>query len=206
MAMAAAAASLTGIMAGSASYWEKSMPASDDPIIKFLLTIEKGKPSGSYPVGSLVTVVADAAPAGAQFAGWTGDVAILANPFLPETSATIPYMAVTITATYTAPVATYTAPVATYTAPVATYTAPVANERLDDLRQELAREAQDHEAIKGLRWLLLHGHDNLEICLLKEELAELWQQRDGPNATAILARMLRQGKSQRHSATPSDQR
>ena len=39
------------------------------------------------------------------------------------------------------------------------------NERLDDLRRELAREAQDHEAkeaIKGLRWLLLHRHDNLE--------------------------------------------
>jgi hypothetical protein len=39
------------------------------------------------------------------------------------------------------------------------------NERLDDLRRELAREAQDHEAkeaIKRLRWLLLHRHDNLE--------------------------------------------
>ena len=38
------------------------------------------------------------------------------------------------------------------------------NERLDDLRRELAREAQDHnakEAIKGLRWLLLHRRDNL---------------------------------------------
>ena len=39
------------------------------------------------------------------------------------------------------------------------------NERPDDLRRELAREAQDHdakEAIKGLRWLLLHRRDNLE--------------------------------------------
>src|SRR5262245_41889264 len=39
------------------------------------------------------------------------------------------------------------------------------NERLDDLRRELAREAQDHnakEAIKGLCWLLLHRRDNLE--------------------------------------------
>ena len=38
------------------------------------------------------------------------------------------------------------------------------NERLDDLRRELAREAHDHnakEAIKGLRWLLLHRRDNL---------------------------------------------
>ena len=39
------------------------------------------------------------------------------------------------------------------------------NERLDDLRRELARETQDRrakEAIKGLRWLLLHRRDNLE--------------------------------------------
>jgi hypothetical protein len=41
--------------------------------------------------------------AGAQFAGWKGDIAILANPSLPTTTATIPSMAVTITATYTAP-------------------------------------------------------------------------------------------------------
>jgi hypothetical protein len=39
------------------------------------------------------------------------------------------------------------------------------NERRDDLRRELTREAQDDEAkqaIKGLRWLLLHRRDNLE--------------------------------------------
>jgi transposase len=82
------------------------------------------------------------------------------------------------------------------------------NERLDDLRRELAREAQDHdakEAIKGLRWLLLHRRDNLEkdaaqrlkrslalneplqcAYLLKEELAELWEQRDGREAWGFL--------------------
>ena len=39
------------------------------------------------------------------------------------------------------------------------------NERLDDLRRELARETQNptaKEAIKGLRWLLLHRRENLE--------------------------------------------
>ena len=82
------------------------------------------------------------------------------------------------------------------------------NERLDDLRRELAREAQDHnakEAIKGLRWLLLHRRDNLEkdaarrlerslalneplqcAYLLKEELAELWEQKDGREAWGFL--------------------
>ena len=82
------------------------------------------------------------------------------------------------------------------------------NERLDDLRRELAREAHDpnaKEAIKGLRWLLLHRRDNLEkdaarrlerslvlneplqcAYLLKEELAELWQQKDGREAWGFL--------------------
>lgn len=82
------------------------------------------------------------------------------------------------------------------------------NERLDDLRRELARETQDQrakEAIKGLRWLLLHRRDNLEkdaarrlersleinqplqcAYLLKEELGELWQQHDGRRAWAFL--------------------
>jgi transposase len=82
------------------------------------------------------------------------------------------------------------------------------NERLDDLRRELARDAQDRaakEAIKGLRWLLLHRRDNLEkdaarrlqrsldinrplhcAYLLKEELGELWQQSDGRKAWAFL--------------------
>lgn len=82
------------------------------------------------------------------------------------------------------------------------------NERLDDLRRELVREAQNQEAkeaIKGMRWLLLHRYDNLEkdaakrlqrslelnqplecAYLLKEELGELWQQRDGRKAWAFL--------------------
>ena len=82
------------------------------------------------------------------------------------------------------------------------------NERLDDLRRELVREAQDQatkESIKGLRWLLLHRADNLEkdaaarlerslkineplqcAYLLKEELGELWMQSDGRKAWAFL--------------------
>jgi len=99
------------------------------------------------------------------------------------------------------------------------------NERLDNLRRELAREAHDpnaKQAIKGLRWLLLHRRDNLEkdaarrldrslvlneplqcAYLLKEELAEFWQQKDGREAWGVPARMVREGKSQRHPATSS---
>ena len=99
------------------------------------------------------------------------------------------------------------------------------NERLDDLRRELAREAQDHnakEAIKGLRWLLLHRRDNLEkdaarrlerslalneplqcAYLLKEELGRTLGAKRRARGLGIPARMVREGKSQRHPATPS---
>jgi transposase len=81
------------------------------------------------------------------------------------------------------------------------------NERLDDLRRELVREAgaEAGKAIKGLRWLLLHRKDNLEkdaarrleqclrlneplqcAYLLKEELGLLWAQPDGRKAWAFL--------------------
>jgi hypothetical protein len=104
VAMAVAAATTAGLEAGSASYAEKSTPISNAPTT-YSLTVENGKPSGSYETGTQIVVSADAPPNGAQFAGWTGDVAILANRFLPKTTVTIPYMAVTITATYTAPAA-----------------------------------------------------------------------------------------------------
>jgi hypothetical protein len=70
---------------------------------KFSLTIEKGNPSGNYAAGTVVTVSAEAPSSGAQFTGWTGDTAILANPSQSTTTATIPFMAVTITATFTEP-------------------------------------------------------------------------------------------------------
>ena len=66
------------------------------------LTVNNGTASGDE-TGTLVTVTADTAPPGTQFVGWSGDLTILANPFIPTTTVTIPFMAVTITATYTAP-------------------------------------------------------------------------------------------------------
>jgi hypothetical protein len=104
VAMAVATATISALRAGSALQGEETTTASSDPT-KFSLTVENGNPSGNYAVGTLVIVSADAPQAGAQFAGWTGDVAILANPFISTTTATIPFMAVTITATYTAPAA-----------------------------------------------------------------------------------------------------
>lgn len=82
------------------------------------------------------------------------------------------------------------------------------NEKLDDIRRQLVREASEEDAkkaIKGTRWLLLHRKDNLEkdaaarleralvlnaplqcAYLLKEELGLLWGQTDGRKAWAFM--------------------
>jgi hypothetical protein len=66
------------------------------------LTVNNGRASGTAP-GTSVTVTADPAPAGQRFAGWTGDVSILANPSEATTTAIVPSTTpVTITATYVA--------------------------------------------------------------------------------------------------------
>ena len=95
------AISISGLKALSLSSLNPQIPTSDSP--KFALTVEEGTPSGNYAAGTQVIVSANAPQAGGRFTGWKGDVAILANPFLPTTAATIPFMAVTITATYSAP-------------------------------------------------------------------------------------------------------
>jgi hypothetical protein len=64
------------------------------------LTVNKGRGSGHHVAGTFVTVTADAPPAGQQFAGWSGDIQILANPLLSTTTATVSSIDVTITATY----------------------------------------------------------------------------------------------------------
>jgi hypothetical protein len=63
------------------------------------LTVINGNASGDTP-GTVVTVTANDPPAGQQFAGWTGDVEILARSDLSPTKATRPSTPVTITATY----------------------------------------------------------------------------------------------------------
>lgn len=65
-----------------------------------LLTVVNGTGGGNYAPGNQVAVSAKPPPEGSQFAGWTGDVPILANPSAATTTATIPSLDVTITATY----------------------------------------------------------------------------------------------------------
>jgi Divergent InlB B-repeat domain len=64
------------------------------------LTVNNGSGSGNHASGAVVTVTANDPPSGQQFAGWTGDIQILANPTLPTTTATVPSTPVTITPTY----------------------------------------------------------------------------------------------------------
>ena len=55
---------------------------------------------GQHVAGTLVTVRADPPPPGKEFAGWSGDIQILANPSEETTTATITSIDVTISATY----------------------------------------------------------------------------------------------------------
>jgi hypothetical protein len=64
------------------------------------LTVNKGGGSGRHVAGTLVKVTADMPPAGKQFVRWSGDTEILANPFVSTTTATVPSIDVTITATF----------------------------------------------------------------------------------------------------------
>jgi hypothetical protein len=99
VAIAVAAMTMAELRAGSAFLGEEATPAAGRAT-KVLLTVKHGKPSGTYTPGAQVLVHADAAPIGTKFLVWAGDVEILADPASPTTTATIPFTAVTLTATY----------------------------------------------------------------------------------------------------------
>jgi hypothetical protein len=73
------------------------------PTKSYILDVVSGSGDGIYPTGTMVKVSADPPSAGQQFAGWVGDIAILSNPFLPTTAATMPSMDVSLSATYADP-------------------------------------------------------------------------------------------------------
>jgi Divergent InlB B-repeat domain len=99
VAVVVAAATVSALRAGSAFQSEKTTTASSDPT-RSSLTVKNGNHSGNYTAGTLVTVSADAPKAGEQFAGWTGDVQILADPGASTTTAIVPYTPVSIRAAY----------------------------------------------------------------------------------------------------------
>jgi Concanavalin A-like lectin/glucanases superfamily/Fibronectin type III domain/Divergent InlB B-repeat domain len=68
----------------------------------YVLTVTNGTGDGTYAPASQVPVSANPPAAGQVFATWTGDYQILANPSSPTTTATMPSLNATITATYKA--------------------------------------------------------------------------------------------------------
>jgi hypothetical protein len=94
--MEATAATATAATATAATATAATATAATAPT----LTVNGGTGSGQHDAGTMVTVTANPAPSGQQFAGWSGDIQILANPFMPTTTATMPSIDVTITPTY----------------------------------------------------------------------------------------------------------
>ena len=64
------------------------------------LSVKDGSGDGQHTAGTIVKVTADEPPARKKFAGWSGDTQILANPSEETTTATMPSIDVTVTATY----------------------------------------------------------------------------------------------------------
>jgi hypothetical protein len=77
-----------------------SYTTSNSATDTYVLTVNSGSGDGNYAVGTQVQVNANPPSAGQAFAAWTGDYQILANPSSPTTTATMPSLNVTITATY----------------------------------------------------------------------------------------------------------
>ena len=66
----------------------------------YSLTVNNGSGSGSYAAGTLVTIVANVAPAGQRFDVWAGNIWNLADLSSASTAIVMPASAVTVTATY----------------------------------------------------------------------------------------------------------
>ncbi|WFB37420.1 choice-of-anchor Q domain-containing protein [Kiritimatiellota bacterium B12222] len=73
---------------------------STAPELQYSLLVNSGSGDGTFDVGSVLPIIADAAPAGQEFDAWTGDVATLADATSPTTTVTMPAADVTVTATY----------------------------------------------------------------------------------------------------------
>jgi lysophospholipase L1-like esterase len=73
----------------------------------YAVTVTNGSGSGNYPAGTVLSVTANAPPAGDNFTGWTGSTGALANPSFATTTLTVPAAAVSITANDAATTSTY---------------------------------------------------------------------------------------------------
>ena len=76
-----------------------SITAMYSALPAFVVTVMNGSGDGNYYAGETVEIVADAAPAGQQFALWSGNVSV-ADPTSATTTLKMPEYAVSISATY----------------------------------------------------------------------------------------------------------
>ena len=82
-----------------------TMPAADVSVTAayawvYELTVNSGTGDGQYFPAAVVDIQADPAPSGTEFAGWTGDVAYVADTESAATTVTMPSSAVEVTAGY----------------------------------------------------------------------------------------------------------
>jgi len=82
-----------------------TMPSADAEITAtyadtYTLTVNNGSGDGDYIAGEVVNISADAPPSGQAFDEWVGDTADVANVNAADTTVTMPYGDVEVTATY----------------------------------------------------------------------------------------------------------
>jgi len=81
--------------------WVILVRRTGTPPQTYALTVDSGSGDGNYTQGAVVTITADAAPAGQVFSQWTGATQYLANVSSATTTVTMPAAAISVTATYT---------------------------------------------------------------------------------------------------------
>jgi hypothetical protein len=86
-----------------APHWLGTTPTS------YQLTVNNGTGSGGYPQGMVVPIAKDTPPTGTVFAGWTGDIAYVADSGASTTTVTMPSTDIAVTATYGSSTTTYQA-------------------------------------------------------------------------------------------------
>lgn len=81
-------------------YRDARLIAVYEDLPRYPLMVAFGTGSGEYLAGTTVSIEAGAAPTGQRFAAWTGDTALLADPFAAATTLVMPAQAVNLTANY----------------------------------------------------------------------------------------------------------
>ena len=72
----------------------------DIPVNNHTLSVINGSGDGDYEEGTVIDIVADAAPNGQQFAGWSGNISYVADANSASTFVTMPATNISVTASY----------------------------------------------------------------------------------------------------------